>query len=175
MELKITDIEKMVSLLENDGVPHALGTGVSCGLDQLNDLDDGRIPEAQLFENILFVYSTHTRLTGDDVSRYAEKYDGTEYDFEVDPSGYGVDSARYDRGPGVTTGFIMSDALRNKDRPKSICRFVDYLRSKGERVYECGPAHVNRNTGNTIQHWLWLPKGVEVVEEKKSKVVKKKR
>lgn len=176
MELKIKDIEKMVSLLENDGVPLAHGTDVSCGLDQLHDLDIPRIPEAQLFENILFVYSTHTRLTGDDVSRYAEKYDETEYDFEVDPIGYGVDAACYDRAAdGVTTGFIMSDALRNKDRPKSICRFVDYLRSKGERVYECGPAHVNRNTGNTIQHWLWLPKGVEVVEEKKSKVVKKKR
>lgn len=175
MELTIKDIEKMASLLENDGVPLAHGTDVSCGLDQLHDLDGGRIPEAQLFENIRFVYSTHTNLTRDDMSRYSDEYEETEWDFEVNPSGYGVDSASYGRGLGVTTGFLMSDALRNKDRPKSICRFVDYLRSKGERVYECGPAHVNRNTGNTIQHWLWLPQGVEVVEEKKSKVVKKKR
>ena len=175
MELKIADIEKMISLLENDGVPDAQGTDVSCGLDQLHDLDIPRIPEAQLFENILFVYSTHTRLTRDDMSRYSDEDEETEWDFEVGLNGYGVDSASYGRALGVTTGFLMSDALRNKDRPKSICRFVDYLRSKGERVYECGPAHVNRNTGNTIQHWLWLPKGVEVVEEKKSKVVKKKR
>lgn len=175
MEVTKKDINKMLDILDHEDIPLPYDTHVSCGLDQLYNLrgcarrpdshrnwvDRRDVPEKKFFEKVWHVYRVHTGLDAKSIEDIEEE---SEYsDFEVDPAGYGVDSASYrDFSGGPTTGFLLSDAVKNSKKLGSAIRFVQFLRKKGERVYDCGPPHVNRNTGNVIQHWLWLPHSVEV-------------
>ena len=157
---RLAEIQKKYSR----NLPNLSTTEVSCGLDQLHDIREYvGSDEKEIFEVLYEYVDLYFRLTEADVA-LAEK-EGIW--LEVDPSGFGVLAAAdldCEFISGIGTGVLMSDALKNKNRPGAAVRFVKFLRRKKERVYDCGPPHVNRNTGNVIQHWLWLPSGVEVKE-----------